>query len=82
MLCGCVDFCDTKFIQHPLSCHLLTSNRAIARLAHRLNGEGERQEIFSGSVWVGNDATNNEAEYCGLLEGLRAAKDLGIKVKR
>lgn len=31
-------------------------------------------------MWIGQERTNNEAEYSGLIEGLRAAKELGIKV--
>lgn len=31
-------------------------------------------------MWIGQGRTNNEAEYLGLIEGLRAAKELGIKV--
>lgn len=45
----------------------------------RLDG-GERKEVFCGFYWVGPEATNNEAEYEALIEGLRAAKELGIRV--
>ncbi|CAN0250205.1 unnamed protein product, partial [Hapterophycus canaliculatus] len=40
---------------------------------------GARAEVWNGSVWVGPKRTNNEAEYSGLIEGLKAAKKLGIK---
>lgn len=36
--------------------------------------------MWNGNVFLGPGRTNNEAEYRGLIEGLRAAKELGIKV--
>lgn len=35
-------------------------------------------EIWSSAVFVGPHCTNNEAEYTGLLVGLRKAKEMGI----
>jgi ribonuclease HI len=35
-------------------------------------------EIWSSAVFVGQHCTNNEAEYTGLLVGLRRAKEMGI----
>lgn len=35
-------------------------------------------EIWSNAQFVGNRSTNNEAEYTGLLIGLRKSVDLGI----
>ena len=35
-------------------------------------------EIWSGSVFVGNNSTNNEAEYQGLILGLKKANELDI----
>lgn len=46
---------------------------------YRLGEGGRREEVWSSSVWVGQASTNNEAEYSGLIEGLRGAKELGIK---
>lgn len=39
-----------------------------------LNGK----EIWSDSVFVGNNSTNNEAEYQGLILGLKKANELDI----
>ena len=39
----------------------------------------ENQEIWSGSNFVGERATNNQAEYEGLILGLKKAIDLNIK---
>jgi hypothetical protein len=39
------------------------------------------REVYAGAVWMGVGATNNEAEYKGLIEGLAVAKQLGIKVR-
>jgi len=36
--------------------------------------------VWKSSVWLGHFMTNNEAEYRGLIQGLQAASDLGIKV--
>ena len=36
-------------------------------------------EIWSGYEFVGENATNNQAEYAGLILGLQQAKDMGIK---
>jgi ribonuclease HI len=36
-------------------------------------------EIWSGSFFVGENATNNHAEYAGLILGLQQAKELEIK---
>ncbi|CAN0343310.1 unnamed protein product [Ectocarpus sp. 12 AP-2014] len=46
---------------------------------YRLDESGEREEVWSSSVWIGENRTNNEAEYRGLIEGLIAAEKLGIK---
>ncbi|CAB1119324.1 unnamed protein product [Ectocarpus sp. CCAP 1310/34] len=46
---------------------------------YRLDESGEREEVWSSSVWIGENRTNNEAEYKGLIEGLIAAEKLGIK---
>ncbi|CAM9794264.1 unnamed protein product [Ectocarpus sp. 6 AP-2014] len=46
---------------------------------YRLAESGEREEVWSSSVWIGEKRTNNEAEYRGLIEGLIAAEKLGIK---
>jgi len=35
-------------------------------------------EVWSDAVFVGNTSTNNEAEYTGLLVGLREAVRMGI----
>ena len=35
-------------------------------------------EVWSKAQFVGNNCTNNEAEYTGLLIGLRKCVDLGI----
>lgn len=61
----------------PRNCHPLLF---ACSAATRLDGSGARDEVWNGSVWVGQGRTNNEAEYSGLIEGLRAAKELGIKV--
>lgn len=39
----------------------------------------EDKEIWSESHFIGNDRTNNEAEYIGLILGLRKAIELNIK---
>ncbi len=36
------------------------------------------REIWHGCVYLGVDATNNQAEYAGLIEGLRKGIDIGI----
>jgi ribonuclease HI len=36
------------------------------------------EEIWSGSFFVGEKATNNQAEYAGLILGLQQAKELQI----
>lgn len=36
------------------------------------------EEIWSGSFFVGENATNNHAEYAGLILGLQQAKELQI----
>jgi ribonuclease HI len=35
-------------------------------------------EIWSGSFFLGQDITNNQAEYTGLIEGLKAGQTLNI----
>ena len=37
------------------------------------------EEIWSGTLFVGNKATNNQSEYSGLLLGLQKAIDMNIK---
>jgi len=37
------------------------------------------EEVWSGSSFVGKHATNNEAEYAGLILGLEKALDMNIK---
>ena len=39
----------------------------------------EEEEIWHGSKFIGENATNNEAEYNGLIIGLNKAIDLNIK---
>jgi len=39
----------------------------------------ENDEIWSGTFFVGENATNNHAEYAGLILGLEKAKELDIK---
>ncbi|CAN0254340.1 unnamed protein product [Ascophyllum nodosum] len=46
---------------------------------YRVRESGEREEMWSTSVWVGKGRTCNEAEYSALIEGLRGAKELGVK---
>jgi ribonuclease HI len=36
-------------------------------------------EIWSGSLFLGNKATNNQSEYTGLIFGLQQALDMNIK---
>jgi len=36
-------------------------------------------EIWSGSLFLGKNATNNQAEYTGLIFGLQQALDMNIK---
>jgi ribonuclease HI len=36
-------------------------------------------EIWSGTLFVGNKATNNQSEYYGLILGLQQAIDMNIK---
>jgi ribonuclease HI len=36
-------------------------------------------EIWSGTTFVGKKSTNNQAEYCGLILGLKKATELNIK---
>jgi ribonuclease HI len=40
--------------------------------------DSEMKEIWSSAVFVGANSTNNEAEYTGLLIGLRKAVEMGI----
>jgi ribonuclease HI len=35
-------------------------------------------EVCTREVWVGDEHTNNYAEYVGLIEGLRMAVDMGV----
>jgi ribonuclease HI len=39
----------------------------------------DEQEIWSGSFFVGENATNNHAEYAGLILGLQQAIEFDIK---
>ncbi len=34
--------------------------------------------VWRGYYWLGDNITNNYAEYCGLVEGLKAAVNLGV----
>ena len=36
-------------------------------------------EVWSGYEFVGENATNNQAEYAGLILGLQQAKNMGLK---
>lgn len=63
-----------------LSCLCVERILSVCLGLTRLGRSGEREEIWSGSLWVGQQRTNNEAEYSGLIEGLRAAKEVGVKV--
>jgi hypothetical protein len=42
---------------------------------------GKEDELWCGSIWLGDDHTNNEAEYKALIRGLDAARRLGIRVR-
>lgn len=37
------------------------------------------EEVWAGSSFVGTNSTNNEAEYAGLILGLKKASELNIK---
>jgi ribonuclease HI len=39
---------------------------------------GDHEEVWSGSTFVGKSATNNQAEYVGLIYGLNKAAELNI----
>ena len=39
----------------------------------------ENSEIWSGTSFVGEKATNNQAEYAGLILGLKKANEMNIK---
>lgn len=41
--------------------------------------DSEEQEIWSTSRFIGTKSTNNEAEYSGLIIGLKRAIDMNIK---
>lgn len=41
--------------------------------------EDDEQEIWSTSRFIGTKSTNNEAEYSGLIIGLKRAIDMNIK---
>jgi ribonuclease HI len=40
----------------------------------------QNKEVWSDSLFLGNNFTNNQAEYSGLILGLEHAKELGIKM--
>ncbi|CAM9771076.1 unnamed protein product [Discosporangium mesarthrocarpum] len=45
----------------------------------RVDDNGDRTEVWSTTLWVGDSSTNNQAEYSGLIAGLEVAERMGVK---
>ena len=43
------------------------------------NGNEDKEEVWSGYLYIEGDRTNNEAEYYGVLNGMQCADNLGVK---
>ena len=43
--------------------------------------EARLKEVQTDAVWLGASGTNNEAEYKGLIAGLRMAREMGVRVR-
>jgi hypothetical protein len=54
---------------------------AIYWLPNGPDAAADRRAVWASSIYIGDDCTNNEAEYSGIVEGLTAAYALGIKVR-
>ncbi|KAL3781542.1 hypothetical protein HJC23_000027 [Cyclotella cryptica] len=54
-------------------------NPGIAGSGMALYDSEDGSEIWSGCQYLGNQRTNNEAEYMGLITGLQCALSLGVK---
>ncbi|KAL7516252.1 hypothetical protein ACHAWX_001284 [Stephanocyclus meneghinianus] len=54
-------------------------NPGIAGSGMVLYDSDDGSEIWSGCQYLGNQRTNNEAEYMGLITGLQCALSLGVK---
>jgi ribonuclease HI len=54
-------------------------NPGVAGAGMVLYDADEGQEVWSGYSYMGDKYTNNEAEYTGILEGLRCAYAMGAR---
>lgn len=54
-------------------------NPGIAGSGMALYDSVDGSEIWSGCVYLGDQRTNNEAEYMGLITGMQCALSLGVK---
>lgn len=43
------------------------------------DGNEDKEEVWSGYLYINGDKTNNEAEYYGVLKGMQCADILGVK---